>query len=92
MALTNIADIRFFGGMSGKITRERTRVEISGNREEEAVQKRLPGPAGSPGRVKAGDLPGGEGCGGECSLKVVAPGIAVDIEHLADAIEAFGGL
>jgi hypothetical protein len=94
MELTSIAGIRFFGAVPEKSTRGRTRGEIylPVNREGRAGKKGLQRAAGSPGRVKGGDVPCGEGRGGECGLEVVAPGVAVDIEHLADAVEVFDGL
>ena len=94
MALTSIADIRFFGMISRYSTRGRTRgeIDLTVDRDGRAGKKGFQRAAGSPGRMKGGDMPCGECCCGECGLEVVAPGIAVDIEHLADAVEVIDGL
>ena len=55
-----------------------------GGREKRSTPRRA---TGSPGYGVPGDIPCGKGRGGECRLQVVAPGVAVDIEHLADAVE-----
>ena len=43
------------------------------------------------GSGRTGYLTCGEGRGGERGLEIVAPGIAVDIEHLTDAVEVRDG-
>jgi hypothetical protein len=91
-------DIRFAQILLRKGTPERTLTGTSSGligragRDFEPAQKRFPGPVGSPGCLKTGDMPRCEGRGGERGLEVVASGIAVDIERLADAVEVLHGL
>jgi len=67
----------------------RTRTPDQGSQERGNASRER---AGSPGRPEGGDVPGGESRGGERSLEVVAPGVAVDVEHLADAVKILHGL